>query len=370
MVERKGIGHPDSLIDGVMEHISRDLSRYYLKKFGFIRHHNVDKGLICGGATEVDFGGGHFTKPIKIILSGRTYGDAPVQDIANRATRNYLKQVLPNLDIDNCVEIQSTITEIWPSWDELSQRAGIPLANDTSIGVGYAPLTETERLVKEVEVLLSSKHFKQRHPFCGEDTKVMGLRCGNQIELTIAIAMLAKYIGTIGEYSDSKRAIRKEIVEFAKSITTKNVQVNVNSADNEETGSIYLTLSGTSAEMGDDGSVGRGNRANGLITPFRPMTLEATAGKNPVSHPGKIYSILAFEIAERVAKEFPLIENVDVYLLSRIGQPIDMPANASVLINADQKYFRSVKKKIRELVEEEFTGITTITGKILAGLPV
>ena len=139
----------------------------------------------------------------------------------------------------------------------------------------------------------------------------------------------------------------------------------VNHADNEEAGSVYLTLSGTSAEMGDDGSVGRGNRANGLITPCRPMTLEAIAGKNPVSHTGKIYSILAFDIAERVVREFPEVENADVYLLSRIGQPIDHPKNASVMITADSKYFDSIQRGIRDIVDEELSQVTSLSYRLV-----
>jgi len=142
--------------------------------------------------------------------------------------------------------------------------------------------------------------------------------------------------------------------------------VKVNNADDEKTGCVYLTLSGTSAEMGDDGSVGRGNRANGLITPFRPMTLEAIAGKNPVSHTGKIYSLFAFEIADRIVLEFPEIEAVEVYLLSQIGNAIDKPANTSIFLTADEHYLNSVKGKIRELVERELSKITEVTTRILS----
>jgi S-adenosylmethionine synthetase len=38
---------------------------------------------------------------------------------------------------------------------------------------------------------------------------------------------------------------------------------------------------------------GRGNRVGGLITPCRPMTLEAAAGKNAAMHVGKSYSIVS-----------------------------------------------------------------------------
>ncbi|MEW5996427.1 MAG: methionine adenosyltransferase [Candidatus Micrarchaeota archaeon] len=370
MVERKGIGHPDTLIDGIMENVSRRLSEAYINKFSRVRHHNVDKGLVCGGATEVEFGGGRFTKPIRIVLSGRAFGGVPVEEIAREATEEHIRRSVRHLDLSKGVAIQSTITEIWPKWDEMSGRPGIPLANDTSFGVGYAPLSRLEKLVLEVEKYLNAEQFKARYPWAGEDVKVMGLRNGDGIELTIAIAIVSRHITNMDEYIEAKKTIEREVIDFAETREIGNVRVKVNNADNEEAGSIYLTLSGTSAEMGDDGSVGRGNRANGLITPFRPMTLEATAGKNPVSHTGKIYSVLAFEIAERVVREFPFVENVDVYLLSRIGHPIDMPANATISLSTGRKCFNSIREAIGQIVDKEFSRISDLTKRIVGGLSV
>jgi len=80
---------------------------------------------------------------------------------------------------------------------------------------------------------------------------------------------------------------------------------------------LYLTATGTSAEQGDDGQVGRGNRVNGLITPYRPMTLEAAAGKNPVSHVGKTYNIAARQICDKIVDDLN-VENVDCYLVSKM----------------------------------------------------
>ena len=361
MVERKGIGHPDTLIDDIMENISRRLSGEYLAKYGRIRHHNVDKGLICGGATEVAFGGGRFIKPIRIILSGRAFGGVAVDEIAVEATKEQLRKSLRNLDITRGVDIQSTITEIWPSWDEMSTRSSVPLSNDTSFGVGYAPLTPTERLVIDIDRHLSSRAFKTKNPWIGEDMKVMALREKDRLEFTIAAAIISKYVKNMEEYKDAKATVRQEVDALVRAKGYGNVLVNVNNADDESASSIYLTLSGTSAEMGDDGSVGRGNRANGLITPFRPMTLEAFAGKNPVNHTGKIYSFLAFEIAERIVKEFPEIENAEVYALSRIGHPINDPANISISLTTGKKYFESIKEQIRFLVEEALSTVSSLS---------
>ncbi len=71
VVERKGLGHPDTLADGIAEQIEIDYSLYCLDKFGVIPHHNFDKIIIRGGHSVQDFGGSDFIEPIKIIFLGR-----------------------------------------------------------------------------------------------------------------------------------------------------------------------------------------------------------------------------------------------------------------------------------------------------------
>jgi hypothetical protein len=44
--EHKGVGHPDSLCDGVAEAVSSALCRAYLAAYGQIQHYNVDKALL------------------------------------------------------------------------------------------------------------------------------------------------------------------------------------------------------------------------------------------------------------------------------------------------------------------------------------
>ncbi|MBI2996856.1 MAG: hypothetical protein HYY46_00145, partial [Deltaproteobacteria bacterium] len=44
IVERKGLGHPDTICDAIMEAISQSLCQAYLERFGSILHHNCDKG--------------------------------------------------------------------------------------------------------------------------------------------------------------------------------------------------------------------------------------------------------------------------------------------------------------------------------------
>jgi S-adenosylmethionine synthetase len=185
-------------------------------------------------------------------------------------------------------------------------RLHLALANDTSIGVGHAPLSPLERLVLNAERAINGRDRERDHPAWGEDAKVMALRSGDMVHVTVACAMIGRYLPHMDDYLAEKAAIEKAVLEVAMGEGFSACEVSVNAADDTSTGSIYLTVTGTSAEAGDDGQVGRGNRVNGLITPCRRMSLEATAGKNPVTHVGKIYNVLANDLSQALVN----IENV------------------------------------------------------------
>ncbi len=372
LAERKGLGHPDSLIDGIMEEISRALSREYLDDFGKILHHNVDKGQICGGGTEVGFGGGFFTKPIYVLLSGRATAEAegktiPIDHIARTTAHDYLERLLPELDVCDDVELDSRISAGSSDLVDLFLRGPkIPYANDTSFGTGFAPLSDLERLVLAAERMLNSQDYKATHPEVGADIKVMGLREGGKIKLTVACAFVSKHVPDLASYLKLKERVHGDVVRLAKTVTGKETEVLINTADDPKSGSVYITLTGTSAEMGDDGSVGRGNRVNGLITPFRSMTLEAAAGKNPVNHVGKIYSVLATEIASGISKDHPDVKDVTITLLSQIGRPIDQPKVASVTVVTDGD-FSSLRTAIRREIDSRLENVTDVTERIVQG---
>lgn len=368
MVERKGIGHPDTLADGIAESVSRALCKEYLKKFGALMHHNTDQGEIIGGEVKVEWGGGEIIKPIYVILSGRATDKVenetiPVHEIAVKAAKEYLEKSLPNLDMETGVVIESRIGRGSEDLVNVFKREKVPLANDTSFGVGFAPYSTLESLVLKTEEFLNSTHFKKQFPFVGEDIKVMGLRMEKEVRLTIAAAMISKYFKNAKEYLDAKKEMEKEVKDFVKSIYEGDINIFINTGDNEKGKNVndfYLTISGTSAEMGDDGSVGRGNRASGLITPCRPMSMEACAGKNPYNHVGKIYNVLAFKIAKRVYEEAGA-ENAVVKILSQIGKPINQPKILSIQTREGDE------TKARKIAEEELERITEITREIIEG---
>jgi S-adenosylmethionine synthetase len=125
---------------------------------------------------------------------------------------------------------------------------------------------------------------------------------------------------------------------------------------------------GTSADSGDSGQVGRGNRVNGLISLNRPFCSEAAAGKNPVSHVGKIYNVLTFRVAQHVYQEVPELEEVYIWLLSEIGRPIDQPAIAAAqVVMAENSSLDKVKSKIEAVLEYELENIDKFCMELAQG---
>ncbi|MDE1851912.1 MAG: methionine adenosyltransferase [Candidatus Micrarchaeota archaeon] len=373
-VERKGMGHPDSLIDGIVDETSHALSRAYLGQCDAILHHNVDKGLIIGGASEAKFGAGKITKKIEVIITGRateTFDGKriDVNEIAKDVALSYLKKNTRFLDIENEVSFESRIAKGSTDLMHVFSRSdGVPLANDTSFGIGFAPFSDVERLVLETERYLNGKEYKSIMPAVGEDIKVMGLREGDGIVLTIAIAFVAHLVKDLEDYNRQKERVKSDVEKLAKRVVAKEVTVHVNTADPLDGDEVYLTKSGLSAEAGDDGSVGRGNRVNGLITPFRHMSLEAAAGKNPVNHIGKIYNLLATQMANSITKEQPSILECDIAILSQIGKPIDEPLNLNIeLVTESGANFGNVESKARYQAEKWLEDLKNFTIDISLG---
>ncbi len=378
LVERKGVGHPDYIADAIAEEVSRELSKYYLEKYGHILHHNVDKVLVVGGQAEPRFGGGEVTQPIYILISGRVTTDVvtkegveriPFGAIILRAAKRWLRSNFRYLDVEEHVIIDYRVGR--GSVDLVSLfEAGekVPLANDTSVGVGFAPLSTLERLVYETERMLNSSSFKKRVPESGEDVKVMGLRRGNKIILTVANAIISRLVPDKDHYMSVKEQIRDAVLDLAARVAGNyEVEVHVNTADMPERGIFYLTVTGTSAEAGDDGATGRGNRVNGLITPMRPMSMEAAAGKNPVSHVGKIYNVMANIAAKRIYEEVKGVREVYVELLSQIGKPITEPLVANVKIIPEERLTNDMTRDAEAIVKEVLQSYKEITSKILKG---
>jgi len=372
IVERKGVGHPDSIADGIAETVSRALCKMYFERYGRILHHNTDQGEVVGGQSAPKFGGGVVLEPANVILVGRATtvvnGERlPYRTVAVEATREFLRKTCTNLNVDADVIIDCKIgqgsVDLRGLYDTQKH-----LANDTSFGVGFAPFSETETLVLKTEELINGP-LKKDLKEVGHDIKVMGVRKGDPIRLTIAAAMVDRHVPDKDHYRNVVEELRERVLDNAVKYTDREVNADINTGDNYDAGIFYLTVTGLSWENGDDGSVGRGNRVSGLITPYRPMSMEAAAGKNPVTHVGKLYNLLSFEIADRIVKENPgKVKEVWVRIVSQIGKPIDEPQAASAQIIPEKgTTLSSIKRDAEAIVNEELANIYKLTDRIVAG---
>ncbi|KAB2916709.1 MAG: methionine adenosyltransferase [Hyphomicrobiaceae bacterium] len=376
VVERKGLGHPDTICDALAETLSRNLCREYRHRFGHVLHHNVDKALLCGGRAAPAFGGGSVLSPIRVYLAGRAtagVGDQgiDVKAIAIEGSRSWVRANLHALDAERDVQFQALIEPGSQDLQDLFSRRPeqhVALANDTSIGVGYAPLSPLERLVLRAEQHINGRDRQGEHPAWGEDVKVMGLRCDETVHLTVACAMIGRHLFHIDDYLAEKAAIKEAMAALAAEQGFSECEVSVNAADDPLAERIYLTVTGTSAEAGDDGQVGRGNRINGLITPCRPMSLEAAAGKNPVTHVGKIYNVLAGELSAALVAGIPEIAAAHCLLASRIGSPVTSPAVLQVkLATRDGAPVDLHKGRVEDIAAETLARVPLLVDEFIAG---
>lgn len=373
IVERKGIGHPDTICDLVMNQVSIDLSKLYLKETGAIQHHNMDKALLVAGQSENNFGGGKIIKPMKMILGDRATFDIgerklPIGDLAIQTAKEWFEKNLRFVNdehVEYQVEIGVTSKELQSIFENTSSFA----ANDTSVLVGYAPFTETESIVLNTEQHINSKQFKDNFPESGEDVKVMGFRDANHVDLTIATAFVDKFISSENQYFQRKEEMLQEINEFLKKNYSMEITANMNCLDSKNRGmsGLYLTVLGTSADSADSGQVGRGNMASRVISPSRPAGSEATAGKNPVSHIGKIYNALSFKIANEIHTKVSGLDEVCVWMYNVIGRPVNDPKAVIVQPTIVGQLHDAEKNQINEIVENNLQNIHEFCNELISG---
>ena len=361
LVERKGLGHPDTLCDTLAEELARQLARDYEAHTGAVRHFNVDKAILAAGSVDVDFGGGTHTKPSRLVLVGKAssaFDWKPDTDALAVQFHDRLMEILPDADAD------AFTVELWLNESSVDLAAVVhaesvaPLANDTSFAAVSLPWSVLEATVHGVETYLNDPDYRKTTAV-GRDIKVMGAREGGNITVTVACPVMARSVANRSEYDTIVQKVVEDVTRAASEIAERPVTVQVNQADQED--SVYLTLSGSSAEAGDDGQVGRGNRFGGLITPYRPMSLEAAAGKNPASHVGKTYHAIGYDIGQALISETAATE-ATVRLLSSIGHPVNEPQVVHVETAGDADAL-----VVNEIAERCFDDWSEVTQRLIRG---
>jgi len=384
IVERKGAGHPDTLADGLAEILSLNFSNYSLKKFGAVLHHNFDKVGLLGGSSYVSFGKGYMTGPIKVLINGRIstkFADEviPTRKLLVEWTKNFFRERLPLIDPDEDLEIllnlskQSSPGKTYEKeakksarqkWFEPEGLDDLPefnklRSNDTSIGVGYAPVSTLEKVVLNIEHTLNSENFRKENPWIGSDIKIMGVKNKEKFNITLCIPQIANHVKDLRVYTNNLLMARRHIEHILTDNLIQSFEISINTRDNYELAELYLTATGSSIESGDEGLAGRGNRVNKVISPTRPMSMEGSCGKNPIYHIGKLYYVAAFDIAEKIFNKFG-VEN-EVFLVSQSGRDLLDPW--VTIVNIPENF--NHESELRKLVEEGIINIPSISKAIL-----
>jgi len=366
IVERKGKLHPDTISDQVMNSISLSLCKEYIKEVGKIQHYNVDKCLLVAGGVDHAFGGGKMTKKMEMYFGDRATAkvgnkEIPIHEIAKNTAKKWFLKNSRFIKPDEHMEFYSKLQPGSVELTDIFNRKKIG-ANDTSASVGYAPYSETELVALNLEQWLNSKDFKAAHPESGEDVKVMCIRNKRDLDITVAMGLNEREIENENQYFEKKAELLEAMNDCVETNYNGHFKISFNTLDQKGRGvhGTYLTLLGTSAEDGDCGQVGRGNRVNGVISLCRPCTSEAAAGKNPVSHIGNIYNHLTFKMANRIVKETNA-EEAYVWLVSKIGRPIDEPRTFIKLVKGDDE------KKAKDIVADELEHINKFVDDLSKG---
>ncbi|MGU3438769.1 methionine adenosyltransferase [Bacillus cereus] len=321
VVERKGLGHPDTLTDGIAEAAEIEYCKYCLDKFGYIPHHNFDKVMIIGGKCVQKYGGNDFSDPIKVIFMGRgskSFGNEqiPLEDIQIKAAKAYLSRVLPHLDVNltSTIEFHSETSShsTRPYWfsprdknDLPEYNADGPIANDTATMISYWPLTTSEKLPLDIEGYfyrndtdgLPHPRFKE----FGGDIKVMVVRDGDDIVITVTVPQITTMTVSEEQYLLRQDHLRENLMQYVNDLyPNENINLIINNQKLGNNPRPYLVTAGSCTDFGEEGAVGRGNKTHGIISSFRPNTMEAPHGKNSTYFVGKVLGYQADVIAKQI----------------------------------------------------------------------
>ncbi|GGM88840.1 methionine adenosyltransferase [Streptomyces fuscichromogenes] len=377
LVERKGIGHPDTMCDAIAERASQLYSQYCLEHFGRVAHHWFDKVMIFGGEAHLEYGRGELTNPYTVLFAGKgayRCGDQPIplEQILRQAAAEVLDAVSTGFDADRHLVIDCRIVDHQgagrrnsryrpQSADDLI-AIGDPglVSNDTNLLHAYAPFSRLEQAVLDVERFINGPDFKGRNADTGWDVKVFGSRSGEAFNFVVNMPFLAGHITSFAHYLERKKACQAEILALLTRSVGIAPTLTVNPTDRN--GLPYLTALGSVADTGDVGAVGRGNRVTGLITPMRSMSIEAPAGKNPLDHTGKLYGVLARQLAVRLHDL--LGKPVETHIFTSKEAPLNRPDEVVVRVHGLSQD-PAEEDLVRKTVDDALADTAELTREII-----
>ena len=363
IVERKGLGHPDTLADGIADAVSIAYSRHCLREFGAVLHHNLDKVYVGGGHFTCGYGWSKAHAPVRVVLNGRMSGSfggkqVDIESIQEEAARQYLSSFLPHLSPEQTVVMpnatQHTQRDRWfapTTLADLPERQSL-LANDTSLCVAHAPYTTCEKLALGLEQALwrwtDGEPASPLFTDIGQDVKVIVCRNARKAAVTINVPFLSNTVTSRENYEERVREVERYLRVKADDLVagdSLDVLLRVNPLQSGEYRT-YLLATGSCVECGEEGLVGRGNNMSGIISACRPHSMESPFGKNPVYHTGRVLG--------------HLINNLAWAIHRKLGMPCSVYAqtvNQGALLPPEQLVVElpslAVESSIEELVDRE-----------------
>lgn len=378
IVERKGVGHPDTLADLIADQFAFNYTKYGLQSYEGLLNHNVDKVVLRGGVANISFGNASVIKPIECVLYGKV--TSSIGDFAcdiNSLFNSTVAYIFDKIFGDNTFSKNSIIAFIntnsgvgaehgdryyEPKFKQDLTQVGDKLTlTDTAVCAAFSCFTEAEDLCIEIEKYVNNSGFKQANPDTGYDVKVLVVESENLYEITVCIPFIASLTPSYSHYTDRLNEVRAQLIDFIKSQSSKEFQLVLNSKDREGYG--YLTVFGTALDKGDFGMVGRGNKQEGIISVLRPNIVEAPSGKNVFRSTGKLGHMAATLISQQIHKEFG-IDN-EVFVVSKNGKLL---AESSVFILSSSLSMK-VKPNIEEIVIDILSSHWKIVEYILSSNP-
>ncbi len=361
IVERKGLGHPDTLADTIAEQVSVEYSKYCLENFGYVLHHNVDKVCIMGGLSKVDWGYAEILEPVRVLVNGRISASfegkkIPIEEIIRKSVHKTLSKALPKLNLEKKLVIINKSTQYSrnPNWFYPRFKEDLPeyksrVTNDTSAVVGFWPKTLAETITLELEALFYNRDESPKYDFIGQDIKIMVIRDKNVFNITMCIPFFAQHISSYKNYEVKKNFIYGILNDYLKErLKGKKFNLFINTQDQNvrdktTVRKLYFVATGSSTDFGEEGCVGRGNNRTGFIPMKRAYSMEAAWGKNPVYHVGKVYGLIVDEMAKFISEYFDC--DTETMVVTRNGDLFFNPYR--ILVSTSKPVD---KRKLREIL--------------------
>lgn len=371
-VECKGRGHPDSLTDAIADELSRRYSRFTLARFGRVCNHWVDKCVLIGGQSAFAFGESRMVSPIRLLVIGKATAAVdgaaiPLHALARDSAIAVLTSVIPNF-VPEDLEVEILTNDYQgagrpKTWYQPGHGIALPpaTANDAVICAGFYPFTTTEAITHALAELFFRDEVRAEFPYIGTDVKILCHRQLDHIDITACVPFAAALTPSRAFYRAGLERVRCQLADAARAIAGDRytLAIHLNTRDDAET--VYMSHYGSCVDTGDVGAVGRGNRSSGLITPGRPMSIEAPAGKNPRYHSGKILDIAAFNMARAMFEATG--REAEVTISTQTGRPLSSPA--AVVVQLSGRVDAALEATCRAIVQSQLDTIDSVTSTFI-----